>query len=78
MQEIQIVACPHCGGGIEIEAINCAIFRHGVYKTGEAIPPHSSKEECDKAIDQGIYGCGKPFRCEMQNNIYVATICDYI
>jgi hypothetical protein len=27
-----IVKCPHCNESVIIEQINCAIFRHGVYK----------------------------------------------
>jgi len=54
--------CPHCGIGIEIIEVNCAIFRCGVYKeTFQQIPPHLSKLECD-AISDKIYGCGRPFR----------------
>ena len=67
------VDCPHCGGKVIIEQINCGIFRHGVYKNGAQVNPHMSKEECDR-IKSDIYGCGKPFKIE-QNK---AVICDYI
>jgi hypothetical protein len=54
--------CPHCGIGIEILEINCAIFRCGVYKdTYQQIPPHLPKTECDALVEK-IYGCGKPFQ----------------
>ena len=54
--------CPHCGIGIEIIEINCAIFRCGVYKdTFQQIPPHLSKSECEE-IKHKIYGCSQPFR----------------
>ena len=67
--------CPHCTGIVEIIAINCGIFRHGIYKNGEQIPPHLPKIECDRLarLDM-IYGCGKPFKYE--NEKLVA--CDYI
>ncbi len=59
-----IVECPHCLMMIEITEINCAIFRHGVYKkNNKQINPHMSKADCDKLFNQGkIYGCGKPFK----------------
>jgi len=71
-----IITCPHCKEPVFIEQINCAIFRHAVYKTNmEPIPPHSSKEECDRLKEHNlIWGCGKPFR--IVNNIAVS--CDYI
>ena len=66
--------CPHCGIRIEIEQLNCAIFRCGIYKeTGKQIPPHLSKPECDQIKDK-IWGCSKPFRYENGKLI----ICDYI
>jgi len=56
--------CPHCGIAIEIEQINCAIFRCGIYKeNGEQIPPHLPKEECDQIKDK-IWGCSNPFKYE--------------
>jgi hypothetical protein len=66
--------CPHCGIGIEIEKINCGIFRCGIYKhNGEQIPPHLPKSECDELKDS-IWGCGKPFKYE--NGKLIS--CDYI
>jgi len=72
-----LVTCPHCQCYIFIEKLNCRIFRHGVFKlSGQQIPPHLDKVECDKLIsEQRIYGCGKPFRI---NNELIAEICDYI
>ena len=72
-----LVTCPHCQCYIFIEKLNCRIFRHGVFKlSGQQIPPHLDKVECDKLIsEQRIYGCGKPFRI---NNELIAKICDYI
>jgi hypothetical protein len=72
------VVCPHCSGTVIIDPkeINCAIFRHGVFKTsGKQIPPHASKEECDSWVKNNeIYGCGKPFKLVEGK----AIICDYV
>ena len=74
MSEITIYYCPHCGMGIEILQINCAIFRCGVYKkTGLQIDPHMSKKEIS-LIEDDIYGCGKPF----QFNGKKLVQCEYI
>ena len=72
-----VVTCPHCQCYIFIEKLNCRIFRHGVFKlSGQQIPPHLDKVECDKLIsEQRIYGCGKPFRI---NNELIAEICEYV
>ena len=74
------VQCPHCGQYAIIEQVNCAIFRHGVFKSNMSqINPHLSKLNCDKLIENNlIYGCGKPFRIIKENCIWVAVICDYI
>ena len=71
-----VIICPHCNGMVIIEQLNCAIFRHGVFKaSGKQIPPHASKEECDNWVkNNDIYGCGKPFKVEEGK----AVICDYI
>jgi hypothetical protein len=43
------------------------------------IPPHLSKIECDKLIEEDkIYGCGKPFKLVMIENEWKPVICDYI
>ena len=78
-----IVECPHCKGYIIISELNCCIFRHGVFKTtGEQIPPHSSKIECNEYVEKSlIYGCGKPFKVVNYNtdmNTCTIEICDYI
>jgi len=53
--------CPHCGIGIAVDAINCGVFRCGVYRdTGIQVNPHLSQAECDELKDT-IWGCGKPF-----------------
>jgi hypothetical protein len=42
-KNIIIITCPHCQLLVEIEEINCAIFRHAVLKkTNKQINPHSS------------------------------------
>jgi len=75
-----VVTCPHCSGSIEIEQINCGIFRHGVLKsTNTQINPHSSKETCDNLLEKNlIYGCSKPFRITKVEDKFEITICDYI
>ena len=72
-----IVECPHCSVSIEIEQINCRVFRCGFFKISkECINPHSSKEECDKYVRENqIYGCGKPFYLNEDNT---TVKCDYI
>lgn len=50
--------CPHCGIMIEIVAVNCGIFRCGVYRdTGQQIHPHLPEPEA-----LPIWGCSKPFK----------------
>ena len=54
--------CPHCGIGIEVVEVNCAIFRCGIYKdTFQQLPPHLPEAECNAVRDR-IYGCSRPFR----------------
>ncbi len=73
------VSCPHCHGTVIIEEVNCAIFRHGTLKTGEQVPPHSSKEECDNLVEKKeIYGCGRPFRIRQEGDTWIAEDCGYI
>ena len=71
------VECPHCHCQILIEAINCRIFRHAVYKhNGEPINPHASEDECNRLVEEDrVLGCAKPFRLNDQNQ---PEICDYI
>ena len=77
---LMIVNCPHCSHSIEILEINCAIFRHGIFKDSYTqIDPHLCKDECEKLIKNNkIYGCGKPFKLIKENNTYIAVICEYI
>lgn len=75
-----VIRCPHCDDFVEIESLNCGIFRHGAYKNnGQQVPPHSSKELCDKIYkEELIYGCGKPFSVSIQDKNVNVSICDYI
>jgi len=75
-----IVLCPHCSGQIEVESINCGIFRHAVFKhNGHQVNPHLPKEECDKLIQaDSVHGCCKPFRIVHVNDVYTTEICDCI
>jgi hypothetical protein len=77
---MSIVTCPHCNDQTIIEKLNCGIFRHGSYKlSGKQIDPHTSKEVCDDLINNNlIYGCGKPFKIVIINDIFIAEICEYI
>jgi hypothetical protein len=79
---VLIIVCPHCQEPVMIHQkdINCAIFRHAVFKdTYQQIPPHASKELCDTWQEKGrVYGCAKPFRLVKQGDNYVAEICEYI
>ena len=80
------IQCPHCKQYMELikKEINCAIYRHGVYKkTNKQIDPHSSKQICDELIKNDlIYGCGKPFKLitikDNDNISYQVQKCDYI
>jgi len=75
-----IVICPHCKEPVEILEVNCAIFRHAIFRNGIQIPPHSPKEQCDRFIQQGlVYGCAKPFRIfQKSDGEWQAEECDYI
>jgi hypothetical protein len=74
--------CPHCSQLFEttINTINCAIYRHGVLKTDfSQMNPHTPKNECDMLYNtEKIYGCGKPFKVILSDNVYKAVVCDYI
>lgn len=80
MEKIIIVKCPHCNENIIIEEINCAIFRHGIYKNNlQQIDPHMKKDNCDELTkNDEIYGCGKPFLIKKIDENWISEICDYI
>jgi hypothetical protein len=72
-----IVICPHCYDSIEIIALNCRVFRHGVMKSDfSQINPHLNKIECDLLKQNNlIFGCGCSFYVNEKNE---AVVCDYI
>ena len=77
-----VIQCPNCQAFIEVlrEQVNCAIFRHGIYKKDlKQMDPHAPKEVCDELVRQElIYGCGRPFKlCQVEGTWY-AVKCDYI
>ena len=77
----KFVKCPHCEILIEVLELNCKIFRCGIFKESlQQINPHLPKNECDLLIkDDLIYGCGKPFRVDINSEgEYISSICDYI
>jgi hypothetical protein len=77
-----IYSCPHCGLLIttEISELACRIFRHGFcIKTNVQINPHMPKFHCDILVNQpNIIGCCKPYRINVENNVYNVEPCDYI
>ena len=78
---INLINCPHCDQLIEIEALNCRIFRCGMFKlTLQQIEPHMAKDQCKELFEKGlIYGCGQPFQIiSMEQNELKAIKCDYI
>jgi hypothetical protein len=77
---MNIVQCPNCSIYIEVLQLNCQIFRCGILKeTMQQIPPHSSKDVCDKLKeDDLIFGCGKPFKVCIIDGKYHPEITEYI
>ena len=71
-----LAVCPHCDCLVEIEAMNCGIFRHAVFKhNGQPVPPHASLQDCEVWLRMDIvYGCGKPFQWNGQEMVK----CGYI
>ena len=76
---VEIVECPHCNMGIVVDALNCGVFRCGVWKdTGLQINPHMSEDECRDAIGN-VWGCSKPFRIYTDaSGVSRTTTCGYI
>ena len=75
-----ILNCPHCKEPVVvyIKELNCHIFRHGIYKkTLKQIDPHMKKEKCDYLFNKKlIYGCGKPFRLVIEDDLCFLRFCD--
>jgi len=83
MKDPLILPCPHCDHSMMIypTEINCAIFRHAVFKSNmEPIPPHSTKDTCQDLLKTNqVYGCAGPFRLIIdQSGKYIAEKCDYL
>lgn len=68
-----LLSCPTCNIMVEVTALNCGVFRCGIYKdNGQQVNPHMSQEEYYKLfkiiqdekgeenIISTIYGCGLP------------------
>jgi hypothetical protein len=72
------VECPHCQGLVQVLAIKCGIFRHGVFKsTGRQLKPHETKERCESFVARGVVeGCGKPFMISKTDRS--VSVCDYL
>lgn len=68
-------ACPHCGEHVEIEQINCGIFRHGNTLDGQPLSPHLPRAECDRLRSERllIHGCGRPFKFDGKT----ISVCEY-
>ena len=76
-----VVKCPHCHLLVQIESVNCAIFRHAILKDSYTqVPPHAPKEVCDRLIEEGkVIGCCKPFRVRLgEDGTYSPEMCEYI
>jgi hypothetical protein len=77
-----IFQCLHCNELIQVYQtdIACGIFRHGIFKDGNPVPPHTPKNICDQLYkEKKIFGCGKPFQIiKKENNKIKIMICDYI
>ena len=77
-EDIFYFECPHCKLLCQVprNEIRCTIFRHANFKANmQFVPPHASKEECEKWIKEDlVWGCGKPFRFNGNR----VEICEYI
>jgi hypothetical protein len=70
--------CPHCHVSFVVEALNCGIFRCGVWRaTGVQINPHMSEEECNSIL-ANIWGCSRPFRVTLDAGEFQVAPCGYI
>jgi hypothetical protein len=76
-----ILECPNCQDYfiVDEKEINCAIFRHAMFRNGTMVNSHESKQNLEKLKSEDlIYGCGKPFKIVKQQDKYITEICDYI
>jgi hypothetical protein len=72
---VHYFACPHCGVAISVEVVACGIFRCGVLKNGQPVPPHADRATCERLVKQGkVWGCAKPFKFDGR----VVVECDYV
>lgn len=80
MEQDIYLTCPQCGGTIQVEKLNCGIFRHGFFKkTKKQIPPHATLKQCQEYVKKGlIWGCGKPFQVIKKDNTFIILHCGYI
>ena len=76
--DVKVLECPHCGGGIVIDQMNCSIFRHGAAsvdprgRVDDQIAPHASRQASAAKLGHYVtpggerqsYGCGKPYRMD--------------
>ena len=79
MTSARVVECPHCKVSILIDALNCGVFRCGVWSdTGVQMNPHMTEEECHAALGQ-IWGCSRPFQVAVDvSGVMHSVPCGYI
>ena len=76
-----VVECPHCKIPVIIDKLNCAIFRHAVYKkNNKFINPHTGLKTMNSLMKKNLlYGCGNPFKIIIgEDNKIEVEKCDYI
>ena len=75
-----ILLCPNCEEYVEIQEINCGIFRHAIYKnTLSQVNSHLPENECKNLLENNqVFGCCKPFKLENIEGELKAVKCDYI
>lgn len=80
--DVYRVRCPGCGGVVEVKKgqVNCAIFRHGVFKDGSQVPPHSTEAQIKMFRAVNIMeGCGAPFKLiDDGKEGKIAITCGYV
>lgn len=67
-----LIFCPNCGGCIEIESINCMIFRHAIYKDGQPYNPHATEQQIEQDKNN-ILGCGVMFKYDGIDDPYIIS-----